>query len=106
MTAVNWNTVIDEALAASDVAISKYLAENKNWYPCGFAWVKISPARGPLVGALKARNLGRVDSYAGGFSIGVRSMTQAMLAKEEGCYAMTKVFEKYGVNCSVQTRID
>jgi hypothetical protein len=29
-----------------------------------------------------------------------------MLAKEEGCYAMTKVFEKYGVNCSVQTRID
>ena len=53
------NTTIEEALACASKATSLYLAQNPDaWYPCGFAEVRIRPARGPLVTALKKLRLG------------------------------------------------
>jgi hypothetical protein len=60
----------------------------ETWYPCGFAWVIIKPARGPLVEALKILGLGRT-SETGGFMVYNPSSnpTQWMDAKEAGARA-------------------
>lgn len=84
------NQVIDEALAAAAHSTVLYLSENPDkWYPCGFADVRIRPARGPLVSALKKRGLGSTALYGGGFVISNPSKngTQSLSAKAVGVRA-------------------
>jgi hypothetical protein len=86
---LNIKAIIDEAFAAASVATTNYLASAVSEYPCGFAWVNIRPARGPLVAALKELQLGRTDDYQGGFSVRnpSKNCTQSMDATQAGAVA-------------------
>jgi len=100
-----------EAQAAAAKATQDHINANPDvWYPCGFAWVKIRPARGPFVAACKENDLGRTDDFEGGFVIYNPSgnHTQWMDAKEVGARAFVEVLKKHypTMKVSVQTRID
>jgi hypothetical protein len=95
-------------LAAAE-ATQKMLNENPGvWFPCGFAWVTIRPARGRFVSMLKDQDVGRTDSYEGGYAIWnpSRNSTQWMDAKIAGCRAFAEVLREAGIKCSVNSRID
>lgn len=98
-----------EASTAASKAADELIAANPNtWYPCGFAWVRIKPARGKFVSWLKEQKIGRTDDYLGGYIIHNPSgnSTQWMYAKEEGASAFVEVLRKYGINAKCETRID
>ena len=100
---------INLALKAAADAAQEMLDKNPGvWYPCGFAWVKIRPARGPVVKALKEMDLGAVDGYAGGFMVynPSKNITQWMDAKAAGARAFADALKEMGVNAIVETRID
>lgn len=92
----------------NDVDMSKptyYVADGV----CGFAWVSIKPARGSFVTYCKKNNIGRKDSYYGGWTIGPKgeaAYTQSMARKEAYCYAFAKVLSDAGINCYVRSRMD
>lgn len=101
--------ILAEAFAAAKEAADKMIAENPTtWYPCGFAWVRIKPARGKFVVALKEAGKGRTDDYKPGFVVYNPSgnATQWMDAKAAGARAFAAVLKKHGVNCSPEVRID
>lgn len=95
----------DAGVAAAKAHLEKIGGDN---YPCGFAWVTIRPARGPWVNLLKELSIGKTDSYAGGYMIwgSQWSHCQNMDAKEVAAWAFAEVLRKYGVNCSVGSRLD
>lgn len=80
---------------------------------CGFAWVNIKPARGPLVKYLKSKGIGRPGTY-GGYSLSSYNCipgsgsSQSMQRKEAGCRAFVEVVKKYfpDMKIWVETRID
>lgn len=96
------------AFNAAKLATKKYLQENPHWYPCGFAWVRIRPARGKFVAYLKEQKLGSVDGYEGGFVVYNPSndSTQAMYAKLAGAQAFAEVLRANGIKASAESRID
>jgi len=101
---------IDMALEKAAEATKAYLeAHPDQWYPCGFAWVAIKPARGPLVKALKERGLS-TERYGGGCVVYNPSgnSTQCMDAKEAGARAfadfMKPLYPAYKI--WPETRID
>lgn len=102
---------VAEAFQAAKAASMKMVTENPEvWYPCGFAWVKIKPARGPLVKFLKDNKLGRTDDFEGGFVVynpGGGS-TQWMDAKAAGADAFVQVIKNKfpNVRAFTQTRMD
>lgn len=101
--------IIEEAFAAAREATSTMIAANPgSWYPCGFAWVRIRPARGKLVSALKDKKLGRTDDFEGGFVVHNPSNnhTQWMDAKAAGARAFAAVLTKHGFKAHAETRID
>lgn len=100
--------VILKAVAAAQLAAQRHIDANPGvWYPCGFAWVKIRPARGRWVNALKELRIGD-NAYDGGYMIydPSNNVTQWMDAKEEGARAFANVLKEHGVNATVETRID
>jgi hypothetical protein len=102
-------TQINLALKAAADAAQKLINENPDvWYPCGFAWVKIRPARGPVVKALKEMGLGDIDGYAGGYMVYNPSgnATQWMDAKVAGARAFADALKEMGVKATVESRID
>lgn len=108
MTIKTIEEVVNYALAKASEATDKYLVANpNNWYPCGFASVKIKPARGKLVTYLKANKIGRV-SYNGGYQIWNPSgnCTQSMDAKVAGADAFVKVLADHGYNAYTESNID
>lgn len=106
---VQWHLVLNEALQAAADACQAHIDANPNdWYPCGFAWVNIRPARGKFVELLKQRGEGYTDTYYGGYTVYNPSKhhTQWMDAKEKGARAFLDVIKKYGIKGSVGTRMD
>jgi hypothetical protein len=100
-----------EAQLAAQAAVTQYFNEHPGqWYPCGFAWVKIRPARGRFVEMCKDKGLGRTDDFEGGFTIynPSENATQSMDAKEAGCRAFVEVMKRYypEMKISARTRID
>lgn len=79
---------------------------------CGFAWVRIKPARGEFVKFLKSRNIGDKGVYGGytisAYEIGIPGFSQSMERKEAGCKAFVDVIKKYFPNMSiwVESRMD
>ena len=73
---------------------------------CGFAWVNIRPARGPLVKWLKANNIGRTDSYAGGYTIWCGGYNQSMTRKAAWAYGVADVLTANGVTAYAHSRMD
>ena len=103
--------IFREAQEAAALAAQQMINANPGvWYPCGFAWVKIKPARGRFVEMCKDRDLGRVDTYEGGFMIynPSENSTQWMDAKEAGARAFVEVLKKHYPTMKVyaQSRMD
>lgn len=99
----------NEAVIAAAEAANKMITENgEQWYPCGFAWVKIKPARGRFVSMLKDMNIGRTDTFGGGYSIWNPSghHTQWMDAKYAGAKAFAEVLKKNGIQATACERMD
>ena len=74
--------------------------------PCGFAWINIKPARGKFVKFLKDNNIGRKDSYYGGYTIWVSEFGQSMTRKENYARAFVKVLEENGLKAYAMSRMD
>jgi hypothetical protein len=95
----NFDLVITAAFEAASLATAKTIKDNPDvWYPCGFAWVKIRPARGAFVNYLKEKQIGRLSDM-GGWDIWNPSnnATQWMTAKEEGARAFAKVLREHNI---------
>ncbi len=73
---------------------------------CGFAWVKIRPARGKFVQWLKEQNIGSKDNYEGGYTIWCHEFGQSLTRKEAFVGAFAKVLREYGIDAYGQSRID
>lgn len=77
---------------------------------CGFAWVKIRPARGKFVKFLKDNRIGRSNDYSGGYDIWMGNeesgMTQSIERKEAAAGAMAEIFTSHGIKCYVESRLD
>lgn len=73
---------------------------------CGFAWINIKPARGKLVSWLKAMNIGRTDSYYGGYTIWVGDYGQSMTKKESYARAFASVLNGHGIKAYPMSRMD
>ena len=100
-----------EAQLAAELATRKMLNENPGvWFPCGFSWVKIRPARGRFVDMCKDQGVGHNDSYSGGFTIYNPSgnPTQWMDAKVAGARAFAEVLRKHypKMSVTVESRVD
>ena len=73
---------------------------------CGFAWVKIRPARGKFVQFLKDKGVGYQNSYEGGYDLSCREFGQSLTRKEAFVQAFAKVLREYGIDAYGQSRID
>lgn len=98
-----------KATEAAVAATAKYLADHPNdWFPCGFAWVTITPARGKFVNYLKSIKAGSKSYYRGGWQLWNPSnhATQCMEAKVAGANAYAKVLMESGIKCYADSRMD
>lgn len=100
--------IYSKALEAANLATQKYLQEPHDWYPCGFAWVRISPARGKFVSYLKEIELGHRDASEGGYVIHnpSRICTQSMNAALAGAQAFAEVLRANSINAFAESHID
>jgi hypothetical protein len=73
---------------------------------CGFAWIKIRPARGPFVSYLKSRGMGKADSYEGGYMLWVSEFNQSLARKEAYAGAFAMVLNAAGLNAYSMSRMD
>lgn len=110
--------VYNEAYAAASAAMKDYLVRigSEPMY-CGFAWVKIKPAKGGFVNYCKKNNLGSV-AYNGGYQIwkpggwpssaevGFQIYGQSMDVNEEGSRAFAKVLRDNGLEAYMECRAD
>jgi hypothetical protein len=76
---------------------------------CGFAWVRIKPARGPFVKYLKDNNIGHLSLY-GGWMISMGDccgMSQSMERKEAAGRAFVEVLKRNGIERAwMESRLD
>ena len=73
---------------------------------CGFAWVNIKPARGKFVKFLKDNDIGRTDSYYGGYTVWVSEFGQSMHRKENYARAFAKVLSANRITAYNMSRLD
>ena len=73
---------------------------------CGFAWINIKPARGGFVKYLKDNDIGRKDSYYGGYTIWVSGFGQSLARKESYARAFANHLNKNGITAYSMSRID
>ena len=73
---------------------------------CGFAWINIKPARGKFVKYLKDNDIGRKDSYYGGYTIWVSGFGQSMTRKENYARAFVKILNDNGLKAYAMSRMD
>ena len=100
-------TVYQAARHAAKVASAAHLQLNGDRDACGFAWITITPARGPFVAYLKSKGIGRKGCH-GGWQIWNPSeaATQAITAKEVGAQAFANVLKRAGVKAYADSRMD
>jgi|TARA_B100001027_G_scaffold214675_1_gene187295 hypothetical protein len=102
-----------EAVLACRQAVKEFTDKHGEPMYCGFANVKIRPARGNFVKFLKAEGIGS-NGYNGGWRISYYDMmgneqyshTQSMDIKEHGCDAFAEVLNKYGMDAHMESRAD
>jgi hypothetical protein len=73
--------------------------------PCGFAWVHISPARGPLVSYLKKAKIGR-PGFSSGWEIWASVGRQSMALKEAWAEGVVEELRKAGISAYMGSRMD
>ena len=94
----------------------EYVEKNGEPMYCGFANIKIKPARGRLVKYLKENNIGSKSSYGGGgYRVSYYQLmddnnpyyrTQSMDIREVACDAACSVLAGYGILCYMESRAD
>ncbi len=72
---------------------------------CGFAWVHLPVARGPLVNYLKKQGVGD-KAYRRGYDIWVSGFGQSMQRKEAYARAYVGVLKNAGFDAYAQSRMD
>ena len=110
MSYAHCEQIHNEAITAAEQAAQDKTDElNGEWFPCGFAWVRVSPATQPFGRFLKKANIVDGTSYGGGYVVsdacGDRR-TQSMYIKEAGSRAYAKVLHHHGIKCYAESRID
>lgn len=82
----------------------------KQWYVpdgvCGFAWVNVKPGNSPFANFIKAKGIGRADSYEGGVRISISDYNQSLQKKEAHAIAFAEVLQAHGIKASGMSRID
>ena len=73
---------------------------------CGFAWINIKPARGKFVKYLKDNDIGRKDSYYGGYTIWVSGFGQSLDRKSAYARAFAEVLNENGLKAYAMSRMD
>lgn len=108
MSELSVSELVELAIKEAQKAANAHHALNPHWYPCGFAWVNIKPARGKVVAHLKSLGLGRTDDYYGGYTVWNPSghSSQHMYTLEAGARAFADVLKSAGVKAYVSTRMD
>ena len=95
-------------------AVEEYVEKHGEPMYCGFANVKVYPARGRFVSFMKKADIGS-SGYKGGWRISYYDImpndhkyrgTQSMDIKEEGCRAFADALEKYGITAYMESRAD
>lgn len=101
-----------KAREAASEAARKALADmgGRDRIPCGFAWVVIRPARGPLVQWLKEQGKGH-KHHAGGYSLWYSEMhdlghLQCIEIHEPAARAFARVLKDEGLNAYADSRLD
>lgn len=100
----------NQAITAAEQAAQDKLNElGEEWFPCGFAWVRVFPATQPFGRFLKKAGIVDSASYGGGYTVfdacGNR-YTQSMFVKEAGTKAYAKVLQDHGIECYAESRMD
>jgi hypothetical protein len=75
---------------------------------CGFAWIKVRPARGAFVAYCKANKIGYSSSY-GGYQVspkGEAAMSQSYARKMAYAGAFAKVLNDAGLDAYADGRLD
>ena len=105
-----WHTAKDAAVKAVD----EYMKDKEEPMYCGFANVKIRPAKGKFVTWLKKQEIGDI-AYKGGWRISYYDVmpqdheyrhTQSMSIQEEACEAFRDELRKYGLTVYAESRAD
>ena len=105
-----WHEAKNKAVKAVD----DYMKDKEEPMYCGFANVKIRPAKGKFVNFLKLQGIGDV-AYKGGWRISYYDImpkdhgyrgTQSMDIKEEACEAFRDELKKYGLTVYAESRAD
>lgn len=109
---MNPEQIFNEACNAAQVASDASELKQDSWFPCGFASIKIHPARGKMVSFLKSRNIGSTSCYGGyrlssyDFSSQSNRWAQSMNVKSDATAAAVKVLREHGINANLETRMD
>ena len=106
-TKIDIPALVDRATEQARAATDDWLANHPGeWFPCGFAWVIITPARGPLVAWLKKQ--GHKLAYGGGLQVWNPSTnyTQSMNALAAGAHAYAQVLRDAGYQAYADSRMD
>ena len=94
--------------------VNEFTAKHGEPMYCGFANVKVYPARGKFIKFLKEMGIGD-NGYKGGWRISYYDImpkdheyrgTQSMDIKETGCDAFADALEKYGIDAYMESRAD
>ena len=102
-----------EACVAAKLAVEDFVSRHGEPMYCGFANVKIRPARGKFVDFLKKVGIGS-NAYKGGWYVSYYDImsehrwchTQSMDIKEHGCSAFADVLKKHGMDAYMESRAD
>ena len=100
------------AQRAAEAQNAKLGDEYTRGFDCGFAWVTIQPARGPLVAYLKRNGIGKTGSYSGGSGYGIwyselhTVATQSVSVHEAACREFCRVIQNAGYSASIGSRLD
>ena len=102
------------ARKAAVKAVDDYMKDKEEPMYCGFANVKVRPAKGKFVSFLKRQGIGDI-AYKGGWRISYYDImpkshpwrcTQSMDIKEVGCDAFANTLESFGLDCISESRAD
>lgn len=102
-----------QAREAANKAAHEYNAtlppEQQRGLDCGFAWVKVFPARGPFITWCKKNGHGS-NGYGGGWEFWYSKLhdipTQSVTVHEIACNAFAKVLKEAGIAAYSGSRLD
>jgi len=111
ITAEQFAMIHTEAVEAAERAAAQYVKEslnNRDAFPCGFAWVKVFGVKLNTKLGKIMKEAGFSKSYSGGIDLWNPSRLpyQNVDAKYSGASAYAAVLKSYGINAIAESRWD